>query len=147
MPRAAVTRASIRRAAKHAKIDGVDETYDNLERILKYTDNSAGIMLKEEFLKAAMVLRDRAKALVPVRTGRLRDAIFATKKAIEKPNVLAGVSRRGPRAAPYANIVEYGRHGAQAHPFFRPAITSARGAMAKIIIEGFQKVIAQALGR
>jgi HK97 gp10 family phage protein len=129
------------------KIDGVDEMYDTLERILKYTDGSAGAMLKEEFMKAATILRDRAKQLVPVRTGRLRDAIFATKKAIERPNVLAGVSRRGPRAAPYANIVEYGRHGAQAHPFFRPAITSTRGAMAKAIVEGFQRVIAHALGR
>jgi HK97 gp10 family phage protein len=129
------------------KIDGVDVMYDNIERILKYTDRSAGIRLKEEFLKAALVLRDRAKQLVPVRTGRLRDAVFATKKAIEKPNVLAGVLRHGERGAPYAQIVEYGRHGAQAHPFFRPAITSTRGAMAKIIVEGFQKVIAQALGR
>lgn len=77
-------------------------------------------------MQAATAVRDHARALVRVKTGALRDAIFASRgRPFARPgsvSVIAGVS---PKRAPHRHLVEYGHAGprpAPPHPFWRPAV-------------------------
>jgi len=117
---------------------GIPEMLKRIDRISKRM--ATGV--KETYTRAAMVVRDEARDLVPVRTGRLSRAIFATPGDPTKSNSLVGVNRNAQRGgAPYANIIEYGSSTRDAHPFMRPAIRAARPLAAKIIAEGLQKAI------
>lgn len=147
MPRAAVTKATLRKASKEFKIDGLDELYANLERILKTTDRGTGVELKRLFMRAALELVDRVRQRAPYRAKyrktkiktHLRDAIFADYGQKDKPNVLAGINTR---IAPQGRWIEYGTSRMQARPFWRPSISESRARMGQIIVSGFQKLIA-----
>ncbi len=69
-----------------------------------------------------------AKAIVPVRTGRLRDSIRWQRGTETSILVQAG----GP-AAPYAGYVENGTSTMAARPFLYPAIAFRQGEMVAII--------------
>lgn len=68
--------------------------------------------------RLARAVRDDAKRIVPVRTGRLRNSI--------------GISDPGPRSvvvdatAPYAGYVELGTRYMRAQPYLRPALYRRR---------------------
>lgn len=100
-------------------------------------------------MHGAFVLRDEAKDLAPYDPARksgthLRDAIFAAEGDPSKdkrgPNVIAGVNSR---LAPHAVLIEKGTSRMPAQPFWRPAITTVRGAVANIYAEGLKKIIAK----
>lgn len=102
--------------------------------------------IKDVFLKGAVVLRDEAKRLVPVKTGRLRDSLWAAKGDPEKTSALMG---QNITKVPYAHLVEFGHGGpmpAPAHPFIRPAILSKKFEVQKIIENGFNAIIKRYLG-
>jgi len=86
--------------------------------------------LKDILLKPAMVIRDESKDLVPVRTGNLRAAIYATKGPDDKRGVIVGVAGK---KAPYAGYVERGTSKMPASPYFRPAIIAVRPLIANMI--------------
>lgn len=147
MARTVITRTHIRKASKEFEVRGLDEMYGNLERIVEATGQSAGIELKRVFMKAAVTgLVERAKQLAPFRAKRgrtkitthLRDAIFADYGPDGKPNVLVGVNGR---RAPHGRWIEYGTPRMIARPFWRPAISGTRDFMAKVIVQGFLKLI------
>jgi HK97 gp10 family phage protein len=70
---------------------------------------------------AAELIAQRAKARVPVNTGRLRDAIH-----VEHDDNGAAVVA-GDTEAFYGHIVEHGGVRSPAHPFLIPALEESRG--------------------
>jgi HK97 gp10 family phage protein len=69
--------------------------------------------------KAAYDLRDEVKRRAPVRTGRLRSAIYATRQPGMKPVYIVGIDLA---RALYGRFIEFGTSRMAAHPFVRPAI-------------------------
>ena len=135
-PRKAVTGTRLGNVARDVfKLEGVDEVKENIANIL---DRTTGEKIKKVYMRAAMIAVREARSLVPVRTGKLRDAIFADYGDPAKPNVLVGVNYK---KAPHAHLVEFGTVKTSAHPYFRPAITATRGPMAATIIEGFKEIL------
>ncbi len=111
--------------------------------------------VQDALLPGAMMIRDYAKRLCPLGTGRtedgrerphLRDLIFATKgdrgmltrianaiRGENGPSVIVGVDRV---KAPHAHLVEFGHAGPQpapAHPYLRPALASNHSAVLEVI--------------
>jgi HK97 gp10 family phage protein len=94
--------------------------------------------LKDILMTPAMVIRDEAKDMVPVRTGRLRDAIFAARGPDDRRGVIVGVNGS---KAPYARMVEKGTSRTPAHPYFRPAINAVAPTIANMIAGDMKKLI------
>ncbi len=123
---------------KQSELVGIPEMLKRIDRISKRM--ATGV--KSVYRRAAMVVRDEARDLVPVRTGRLKRSIFAGGGDPTKSNALVGVNQNAKRGgAPYGHIIEFGSSTRDAHPFMRPAIRAARPTAAKIIAEGLQKAI------
>ena len=94
--------------------------------------------LKDMLIKPAYVMRDEAKDMVPVKTGNLRDAIYATRGPEDKRGVLVGVNRK---KAPYARFVEKGTSKMPAQPYFRPAINAVAPSVANMISGDMKKLL------
>ena len=69
--------------------------------------------LQEEFNNLGYLMESYVKAIVPVRTGRLRKSIFHSVSHL--------VLTIGAKA-PYASFVEFGTRFMQAQPYLRPSI-------------------------
>jgi hypothetical protein len=150
MARQAVSQGLINREASKAfQLEGVAEIQARLSRIL---DATSGKEIKNVYLKGAQILADAARSRAPQGpTGNLKRAIFAGRGDENKPNALAGLNYR---IAPHAHLVEYGgtsdprrtKKGAgrgkmPEGPFFRPAITASKSAIASTIISGFLTIL------
>jgi HK97 gp10 family phage protein len=94
--------------------------------------------LKEILMKPALTIRDEARDLAPVKTGKMQSAIYASKGADNKPGVVVGVDAL---KAPYARFVERGTSKMPASPFFRPAINATRPLIANMIAGDLKKLI------
>ena len=94
--------------------------------------------LKDVLLVPAQVIRDEAKDLVPVRTGNLRDSIYAAKGPSDKRGVIVGVDGR---KAPYGRFVERGTSRMPAQPYFRPAMAATRPLVANLIADGLKPLL------
>jgi HK97 gp10 family phage protein len=145
--RQAITRASLRNS-KVFSIDGLQQAFDKMEVIIDKTSAEA---LKSVYYEAGTLLRDKAKSIVPVATGRLRDAIFCAPGTPSEPNVLVGINRSRSRqsktglpTAPHGMLVEYGTTRMAARPFFRPAVQQTRAPMAAKIAQGIHDQIEKA---
>ena len=121
---------------KQVRIEGLAELQAKIGEIMSRT---TGQEAKRVFMKGAIILRDRARELAPVKTGRLRSAIFAAYGKPTSQDVLVGVSYR---IAPHAHLVEYGTKWAAPHPYMRPAVSQARTAVVQTIASGFREIIA-----
>jgi len=132
----AITKPQLRKAGD-LTISGLNEILDNLNSVLTKTRSEN---LKGIFMEAGIVVRDRAKFNVPVRTGKLKNRIFAAPGKPDKPDILVGVAKPE-EGYPYEMAVEYGTSKMSAHPFWRPAITESRDEVGKIIITGVWHVI------
>ena len=145
MARSAITKPQLRKAGD-LTISGLDGILDNVNNILNKTRAEE---LKGVFMEAGKVLRDRAKANAPVRTGLLRSAIFVAPGKPDHADVIAGVSRSkkktGAPSAPHGLLIEYGTVKMSSRPFFRPAITETKDTMGKIIITGVRQIIEDAV--
>lgn len=106
-----------------------------------YGNRKVAEELKRGLMKGALVVRDEAKDLVPVVTGRLKSAIFAAYGDPNKADVLVGVNTRiavdpaHPKSGTYAGIVEFGDDERAPKPYMRPAIAAARPTVARIVKE------------
>lgn len=138
MARSAVTKPQLRKSGD-LTIEGLDKILDNLDNVLNKTRAEE---LKGVFMDAGKVLRDRAKANAPVRTGLLRSSIFAAEGKPDKADVVVGVSHK---TAPHGHLVEYGTVKMSARPFLRPAITSSKAQVGSIIITGVRGIIDSAI--
>jgi HK97 gp10 family phage protein len=75
------------------------------------------------FLAGAQAMRDDAKSRVDVRTGHLRDNIFAAARRTSRyPMAVVGVRWKD---VPYCWDVEFGTTKMAARPFLRPAAVAA----------------------
>lgn len=82
----------------------------------------------EALIAAANMVVADAKRLVPVRTGRLKEAISRTSprpsKMARERAIAVGVRRPASR---YAHFVEFGTVNHSARPYLRPALDANRG--------------------
>ena len=89
-------------------------------------------VVKVALYAGAVVLRDMARARVPVSTGALKARIIAKSRPIRRgvfwasAGVAKGEFTSGPRAGRqprrYAHLVEFGTAHSAAQPFMRPAL-------------------------
>lgn len=89
------------------------EDAENLQQALQCLDDAVQRNIQEQLERWAMEVREHARALAPVRTGRLRNSIYAKTSGW---TVEVGAS------AEYAIFVEFGTRHMQAKPFLRPAV-------------------------
>ncbi len=120
---------------KQVRIEGLAELQAKIGEIINRT---TGREVKRVYMKGALILRDRARELAPVKTGKLRSAIFAAYGKPTSPNVLVGVNYR---IAPHAHLVEFGTVHAAPHPYMRPAVSQARTAVVQTIAAGLREII------
>lgn len=136
------SRGSISSAARKAlRIEGIAEIQ---ERIAAVLDSTTGKQAKDVYVKAAVYGRDQVRLLAPIKTGKLRSAIFAARGDENKPDALLGVNYR---IAPHAHLVEFGHggpHPAGPKPYMRPGIERASRGIAEIIKDGLLEVIEEA---
>ena len=143
-----MARRVLTKKGKAVQWEGLAELSDNINTLLEVVGGRQagriGKEVKNVLMGAALVVRDEARDLAPVRTGLLREAIFANYGDEQKPDVLVGVNHK---MAPHSHLVEYGARGGEmpAQPFLRPAIAAARPAVAKIVADGLKKIISENL--
>lgn len=141
-------RRVLTKRGKAFRLEGLPELQANVDKILKAVGGRKGQAVGEEIkhilMGAALVIRDEAKDLVPVRTGLLKSAIFAAYGDPRKPDVLIGVNYK---IAPHAHLVEYGARDGEMppQPYMRPAVQATRAKAANIIAEGVRRLIEKTL--
>lgn len=129
------------------KVEGFKELEAALMELPRATAKNA---MRRALLKAGQPVADRAKELVPVKSGALRDSITVSTKTANKPGasefaaaMRAGATRqeagqamraavkKGDRSTvtvyigagqkPHAHLVEFGSVNNKPHPYLRPA--------------------------
>jgi HK97 gp10 family phage protein len=115
---------------------------------LKFVLNTAplyrlGEMLDRKLDEAAEKLAEetveRARDLVPVRTGALQRSIDKEQAGEQHWEVFAGMD--------YAAAVEYGSQGRAARPYLTPAMEEAKEKMPAVIAEALNAAAKEAGGR
>lgn len=93
----------------------------------------------EALQTCAATIRDQAKTLCPVKTGKLRRSIrIQTRKEAEALSI--GVSA-GNGEASYARFVEYGTSRRKAQPFMRPALALGKPLVVKAVGAAWRKAL------
>jgi HK97 gp10 family phage protein len=133
---------------KTIRVYGIEELAAQLSEITKRVDASDEV--KKAYMKAALFLRDAARAKAPVgptrkykgtvrHGGTLRSAIFAAYGNRDKNNVLVGVNRR---IAPHAHWIEFGNaRRTKAQPYMRPAVSESRMELGGILRDELLRII------
>lgn len=131
-----------RRLTTTLTLEGVPELAAALRKVAR--DVEADEVIDRALMPAAEMLRDAIRARAPVRTGKLRDAVFAGRGDPRRdpfgPTVLYGVNER---KAPHAHFLEFGTSRAPAHPFVRPAVAATAPAAAARIAQGISVILAR----
>lgn len=142
----------------NVQIDGLKELDAKLRRIAdQFEDKAATGITKNALRKAARVVRDDAKRLVPVDQGNVRDNIVVvTENAKNRPSDAPG---DGPSALVtvrkfaksdgtplyYARFLEFGTEKMSKKPFLRPAFDenkqSLPGIIRKSLADGIDKFV------
>lgn len=121
------------------RFEGADDLIAKLDEIATAV---SGQEIKEGLMRRVGIpLRDRARAMAPVKTGELRRAIYAAYGDENKPTILVGVNYK---IAPHAHLVEFGHagpHPAPPHPYMRPAIAESIELAKKGIEDTYREVI------
>lgn len=89
--------------------------------------------VREAAQAGAELVAEDARQRVPVKTGRLRDAIHTQNQ----PDGVAVIA--GDREAFYGHIVEHGSISAAPHPFLVPALEENRVAIVALMQEAIRK--------
>jgi HK97 gp10 family phage protein len=143
-----MARNVLTKKGKAVRWEGIPELQANVNKLLAEMGHREGQVVgkkvKRVLMGAALTVRDEARDLVPVRTGKLKSAIFANYGDERKPNVLVGVNYK---IAPHCIFVEYGARGGEmaAQPYMRPAITATRSAVANMVADGLKGIIKETL--
>ena len=115
----------------------MDIRVEGFEQVLKAINSLPGLLAERVtgngLLAAARVVRDQAKALVPVRSGALQGSIRTVRRS-QYVYVSSGARRRVPGAAAqvvaggkgarHVNLIEYGTVRSKARPFLEPALVA-----------------------
>ena len=96
--------------------------------------------LERATMAGAMVIENRAKEIVPVRTGNLRRSIHSE---IESTTANQAVARVGTNVE-YGPYVEFGTRRMSARPFLRPALDEKGPEAQAVIGDSFRELIRQA---
>lgn len=140
---------------KLATMEGIPELIANANALMRktgYGNADVAKEFKQGIMAGALIIRDEARDLVPVKTGRLRSAIFAAYGNPKKADVLVGVNTRipvdpaHPESGNYAGIVEFGNDHQPPQPYMRPAIVAQRPIVARIISEKIRAAITKLAG-
>lgn len=99
------------------KLEGLDQLQRALARVPDQVAGHAGAAVQA----SAVSLADRARRLVPVRSGALRAAITSEAKGTRGAVGLNAEVVGGQAPFLYWRFVEFGTAHAPAQPFFRPA--------------------------
>lgn len=84
--------------------------------------------------QAAEVVAAKARSLVPVKTGKLKDTIRVVRlKGDPKHDIRVYAGNRIKGGAFYAHMIEYGTAKAPAHPFLRPALNGSKSEIKAIV--------------
>ena len=141
---------------KALTVEGIPELAASANKLMRqcgYGNAEVAKELKTGLMAGALIIRDEAKDLVPVRTGRLKSAIFAAYGDRRKTDVLVGVNTRipvdpkHPERGNYAGIVEFGDDERRPQPYMRPAIQATRPVVARVISERLRKAISDLAGK
>lgn len=87
-----------------------------------------GPKVDAQILAAAGLVAAKARARVPVRSGRLRNAIHIERQGFAEHAVVAG-----DRDAFYGHIVEHGGAHSPAQPFLVPALEGSRNEAKELV--------------
>lgn len=139
MARSGVSQKQLGKIGAVVGVEGIEKIQANIAENL---NRMTGQRAKRVWMHAALLCVAEIKSLVPVKTGKLKEAIGAGYGKPEKPNVIVGVNWK---KAPHAYLVEYGHGrvgsgGAHAHPYFRPGVNASRGIMAAVIAKGMREI-------
>ena len=127
--------------------------FEELERVLLSLPGALAEFVQGDGLFAAAgVVRDEARALVPVDTGALKSSLRRARRSARVPTGrgvrtipnAAAVVRAGRSGVRHAVFVEYGTVNTHARPFLMPALLGTRArqlrAAASAIEAGFFKL-------
>mgnify|MGYP003441645901 FL=1 len=103
------------------KIEGMAQLQRNLQKFADDLGKKGGA-LDDSLQRSAERIRDRARAIVPVKTGNLRDSIEVKRDATSESGYTVEVDLE---QAPYGVDVEFGNSYMEAQPFMRPAFDEA----------------------
>lgn len=135
-------------AVRGVVIEGLDELQDTL---LNVTPREANALLKRVTLSIAEGMAAKMRTSVPVRTGKLRDAIVAQqgKQRPNKPSaeVIIQSGKGAKRNAFYWHFVEFGTRHMKAEPFIVPSVESERPQVQQKFREGFGQELERTLAR
>lgn len=161
------------KTAVSVRVEGLRELDANLAQLTKATARN---VMKRSLMGAGEIMVAHAKRLVPVETGRLKDAIIAGGKveaagAAEYSQVLSSGGSKADavkamrnarrqaggsyveihcgvsRMAFYAHFVEFGTHRTAPRPFIRPAFDAEKNAMVDAIKRDLAANIQKAVSR
>lgn len=130
---------------KLAQLSGLKELTEQLNDLQFMLESDE---VPKALLNAAWLIRDKAKQLAPVRTGLLRDAIFAgfgrPDGRQRKASVVVGV-KYGLNHANHAHLVEFGTSTHAPQPYLRPAVQQEKQNVQRALKANFQRLIDKAL--
>jgi len=127
------------RSVNLTKVEGLKGLAQAVEAL---KDRVKSKEVQDILLAGAFVIRDEARANVPVDTGLLKSNIIATrgKPKGDSTDVLVGV-KYGKGGGNHAALVEFGTSKMQPQPFFRPAVNAKKTEAGEIIAEGLKNLI------
>jgi phage protein, HK97 gp10 family len=94
---------------------------EGLQRALKTAPDLVKAGAADAVLKTGFAIAQRARALVPVRTGDLKDHIASASRGTSGRVGMGPGGRRKTKPSVYWRYVEFGTRHMPARPFFRPA--------------------------
>lgn len=103
------------------KIEGMAQLQRNLQKFADDLGKKGGA-LDDSLLRSAERIRDRARAIVPVKTGNLRDSIQVKRDVTSESGFTVEVDLQ---QAPYGEEIEFGTSYMEAQPYMRPAFDEA----------------------
>jgi HK97 gp10 family phage protein len=136
---------------KAITFEGIPQIVANANALMRasgYQGADVARELKQGFMVGGKIVRDEIRDLVPVRTGLLKESVFAAYGDPKKADVLVGVntkkavktSRKG-KTVTYAGVVEFGNAHQPPHPYARPGIAAARPTVARVMKEALVEAV------
>jgi HK97 gp10 family phage protein len=130
------------RQSSHLQVEGLDDLKDMLNNIAPSTARS---ILRQAVHGIAGDVRDRLKARVKKRSGRLAKTIFAVRRSGTPDHPVSEV--RGGGDAPYMLMLEFGTKRTKAQPFIIPTVSEFTPKLGEIYREQFGKKLEKSLAR
>lgn len=98
---------------------------------------------RELMYRLGEIVADEAKALAPVRTGRIRDSIRAGRGKTK------AVVRAGFKTVPYAPVIHYGwqEHNIQPQPYLLQALQNKRDEVIRVFEDGVRDLTGKYFGK